>query len=143
MTIIACITVNFSKQWSSNKCLGKRVKLAGVTVQFLKALDQWKWTGIQWMEHMHSSFKNYYEMVYHWRKQLASHWKPKHTRQCFSFPSLQIIRGSPVLVAQLLALGDFWYSKELENNDAFAKSRNISVHNNLSYSGTVQSIHYP
>lgn len=62
MTIIACITVNFSKQWFSNKWLGKRVKLAGVTVQFLKALDQLKWTGIQWMQHMHSSFKNYYEM---------------------------------------------------------------------------------
>lgn len=87
--------------------------------------------------------KTIMKWVYHWKKQLASHWKPKHTRQCFSFPSLQIIRGSPVLVAQLLALGDFWYSKELENNDAFAKSRNISVHNNLSYSGTVQSIHYP
>ena len=48
-----------------------------------------------------------------------------------------------MLVAQLLALGDFLYLIELENNDAFAKSRNISVHNNLSYSGTVQSIHYP
>ena len=43
------------------------------------------------MEHVHSSLKNYYETdlpVRAWRKQLASHWRPKYPMSVLWFSKL-------------------------------------------------------